>query len=229
MSSFPYKFIDLTHTLEPGIPTWTGGCGFHQDIKLDYGDGDGPVSFRVQQLKMHAGIGTHMDAPAHCIESGMTIDQLALENLAAPCYVIDISHKMHAHYTVTVEDIEHFEQHHGLIDPSSIVMIYTGWSLKWSSPTDYINDHVFPSVSEAASMALLERQIKGLGIDTLSPDRPANGFPVHHHILGAGKFILENVANLNQLPPVGSFVLAFPLKTKGGTEAPLRLVGLIPE
>lgn len=65
---FPFTLVDLTHTLAPDIPSWSGTCGFRHEVKLDYADckEDTPfsVKFRVQQIKMHAGIGTHMDAPA---------------------------------------------------------------------------------------------------------------------------------------------------------------------
>lgn len=67
----------------------------------------------------------------------------------------------------------------------------------------------------------------GLGIDTLSPDRPGAGYPVHQLFLGAGKYLIENVANAVKLPAVGSYILALPLKLLQGTEAPLRLVALI--
>lgn len=68
----------------------------------------------------------------------------------------------------------------------------------------------------------------GLGIDTLSPDRPNEGYPVHRTLLSAGKYIIENIANSEQLPPTGSFVLALPLKIRQATEAPMRLIGLLP-
>ena len=64
-------------------------------------------------------------------------------------------------------------------------------------------------------------------IDTLSPDLPSSGFPVHKHVLGAGKYIVENIANASKLPPVGSITLAMPIKVAGLTEAPIRLIGLL--
>jgi len=75
----------------------------------------------------------------------------------------------------------------------------------------------------------LERGAAGIGIDTLSPDRPEDGFPAHKLLLGAGKFIVENAANLRSLPPLGSQVLVAPIKISGGTEAPVRLMGFIKE
>lgn len=68
---FPYKIIDLTHTLDEQIPSWSGGCRFNIEVKLDYSDCRQNEEFRVQQFKMHAWIGTHMDAPAHCIPSSI--------------------------------------------------------------------------------------------------------------------------------------------------------------
>lgn len=69
--------------------------------------------------------------------------------------------------------------------------------------------------------------MNALGIDTLSPDRSEDGFKVHKTFLGADKIILENVANLGGMPPTGSFVMILPIKIKDGTEAPVRLVGLV--
>ena len=224
--NFPYTLIDLTHTLTPEIPSWSGGCGFQQQVKLDYDDCETEVKFRVQQLKLHAGIGTHIDAPSHCISGGKNIDQLSLDRLLAPCAVIDVSKIAHEKYTVTPQDILDFEQQHGAISPHSFVIIYTGWERFWGQPEQYRNNHMFPCVGKEAAELLLERNVAGLGIDTLSPDRPSDGFPVHHLILGAGKYIVENVAHALKMPPLGAYTLALPLKTQGGTEAPARLVGL---
>lgn len=226
MKTFPYKMIDLTHTLHADTPSWDGGCGFKQSIKLDYNDCGHGITFRVQQLNMHAGIGTHIDAPAHCDPEGATIEALPLDTLVSPCVLIDVSHHTEENYTVSPEDIERFEKEHGHIMPGTFVMIRTGWEKYWQDAKKYCNEHVFPAVSEAAAMLLLSRHISGLGIDTLSADRPDAGFPVHHLLLKAGKYLIENAANLSALPTTGSFILAMPIKGKDLTEAPIRLIGL---
>ncbi len=227
-SSFPYKIIDLTHTLDEKIPSWNGSCGFHQEIKLDYDPTASHVSFRVQQLKMHAGIGTHIDAPAHCSLGKTTIEQLDLNHLTAPCVMIDVSTQAHENYIFSLDDLTLFEKEHGVITPNSFVMIRTGWEQFWKEPKKYHNDYRFPSISKAAANVLIQRKVVGLGIDTLSPDRPESGYPVHKAFLGSEKYIIENIANAANLPPTGSFILALPIKTRHGTEAPLRLIGLIP-
>lgn len=222
----PFKLIDLTHALSPHIPTWSGGCGFEHTLHTDY-DPQAIYTFRTHKIRMQEGIGTHMDAPSHCIPGGKSIDELDLNDLMAPCVVIDIARKAHERYSLSPEDIMEFEQQHGVIEAGSFVIVHTGWERFWNEPETYRNNLVFPSIGDTAAELLLERQILGLGIDTLSPDRLEDGFPVHKLVLGAGKFIVENVANGSQLPPVGAYSLALPMKIQGGTEAPVRLVGVM--
>jgi kynurenine formamidase len=225
--TFPYKIIDLTHVLDSTIPTWNGGCGFNHDAHIDYADCEGEDKFRVMKIKMHAGIGTHMDAPSHCIPGGRFIHDFDVNNLIMPCVVIDISDQCHERYSLSAQDIADFESKYGKIASGSCVFVKTGWSKFWNIPSKYHNNHVFPSVSSKAASLLLERAVSAIGIDTLSPDRPEDGFKVHKTFLGADKIIIENVANLDNMPPSGGFVMVLPIKINDGTEAPVRLVGLI--
>lgn len=226
MRSFPYAVVDLTHALTATVPTWDGSCGFEHHVHHDY-DPAALYQFRTYKIDMSEGVGTHMDSPAHCIPGGKTIDELELADLIAPCVVIDISAIAHEKFSVSALDIKAFEKSHGPIQEGSIVMIRTGWERFWPEPERYRNGHLFPSVSKEAAELLLQRDIAGLAIDTLSPDRPEDGFPVHKLLLGNGKFIVENAARLGTLPPQGSFVMAVPIKIKDGTEAPIRLIGFV--
>lgn len=223
---FPFKLIDLTHTIDNHIPTWDAGCGFSQHIQTDYDDCKGDTKFRAMKMQMPSGIGTHMDAPSHCIQNGTYIHEFKLEDLCMFCYVIDVSNKAHERYSVTASNITDFETNHGAIQKHSCVMIKTGWEKFWGNPEKYRNNLVFPSVSIDAANIFLERDIMALGIDTLSPDRPEDGFKVHQAFLSEGKILLENVANLDNMPASGAFVMALPIKVKDATEAPIRLVGL---
>lgn len=225
--TFAYKLIDLTHTLENDIPTWNGECGFNQTTTLDYSDCEGSDKFRVMKLHMHAGIGTHIDVPSHCIEGAKNISDFDINELCMPCVVINVSDKAHASYSLTKAEIINFEKEKGTITEGSCVMVQTGWDKFWHQPEDYRNNHLFPSISIEAALYLLEKGVKALGIDTLSPDRPHGGFKVHQAFLGAGKFLIENATNLDKMPAIGSFVMALPIKIKDGTEAPIRLVGLL--
>ncbi len=222
------KCIDLTHTLSPNIPHWSGSCGFSLKSVCDYSDSTQGTAFRVQSIEMSAGIGTHMDAPAHCIPGGADIARLPIEQLIASCVVIDVSAKAHESYQIIADDIQDFEEKYGDISKNSFVIFRTGWDQFWNAPEKYRNHLRFPTISAQAAEWLLLREIVGLGIDTLSPDNGADGFPVHELILGAGKYIVENVANAGLIPPVGAYTVALPIKIGKGTEAPIRLVAMVP-
>ncbi|MBP6866536.1 MAG: cyclase family protein [Candidatus Pacebacteria bacterium] len=222
-----FKIIDLTHTLSPEIPTWDGGCGFEMELTLDYKDCTPPDLFRKHSLKMESGIGTHMDAPAHVIPNGRTIDKIALEELVTNCVMIDVSAESDENYIIMPEAVEKFEKEHREIKGGSFVIFYTGWDKYWNDPEKYINNHKFPSVDVSTAELLLKRNIAGLGIDTLSADTGADGFPVHRAILGSDKYLVENIANAKELPPTGAKILVLPMKIIDGTEAPVRLVALV--
>ena len=225
---FPFNVVDLTHPLSADMPSWDMSCGFQCINTLDYDDCTTHVKFRVQDLKLPAGMGTHIDAPAHCSISGRSVDQLPLDELIAPCVVIDVSLNAHEGYQCSLLDIDAHEHKYGKIPKKSFVIIYTGWDKHWENTEQYRNNLQFPSVSKDVALLLLERDIVGLGIDTLSPDTEQSDYPVHHTLLGANKFIIENIANSKAIPTLGSFIIALPLPIVHGTEAPMRLIALIP-
>jgi kynurenine formamidase len=159
----------------------------------------------------------------------MSVDELSWQSLICPAVVIDVADRAHSHYLVSPQDIEQFEAAFGIIPPGALVLIRTGWERFWTNPDKYRNNWFFPSLAEEAALLLLERQIHGLGIDTLSPDRPDIGFKVHRALLSQGKYLIENVANSAQLPPIGSFILSLPLAIEGATESPIRLLAFLPK
>lgn len=227
-----YRAIDLTHVLDESVPTWTGSCGFKHEIRMDYEEG-----LRVLSYKCHGGVGTHMDAPAHFYRDGATIADIPLDQLIVPARVIDVSEKTHADFFLSREDVLAYEKKWGKIEATSLVFAYTGWDRFWKEPEKFRNADAdgrmhFPGFDAGAAELLVERNIAGIGIDTLSPDGSNNNqgkFPVHECILGAGKYIIEGAANLSQMPPKGAYALALPIKVGVGVEAAMRLVGLIPQ
>ncbi|BDC34611.1 cyclase [Candidatus Dependentiae bacterium Noda2021] len=231
--SFPFAtIIDLTHPLSTDHPTWDGDCGFELHTLVEHEDGHGPTQFTLQGVTFaKIGIGTHIDAPAHCFAHGVTVDQLPIEQLVTNAYVIDISSKAHAHYALSTHDIVEFEKHHCTIAHNSLVIVHTGWSKFWHNKDAYRNVNQqgvmqFPTISSAAAELLLARGIAGIAIDTLSPDASESDFPVHRLLLGNGKYIIENLANAQKLTPVGALVCALPIKIQT-TESPVRVVGIM--
>jgi kynurenine formamidase len=217
--------LDLTHPLNPEVPTWNGSCGFSWEIKKDY-----DKVFRVQKLEMHAGVGTHMDAPSHRFKDGMSIGDITLDNLVVPACVIDVSQKAHADYEVSVKDVELYESIYGMIPKGSLVIAYTGWDRYWLDRDKFRNvdpktgQMHYPAISKEAAALILLRDAAGLAIDTISPDCLDLSFPVHQIMLGAGKYLIENIANCSKMPPKGARVYALPIRAEECSEAPMRIV-----
>lgn len=181
----------------------------------------------VKKYKCHAGIGTHMDAPTHFFREGLDIDEIPLDQLIVPVCKIDVSKEAHQDYMISKQNILEYEEDHGLIQPQSLIVADTGWSARWSKPETYRNEMKFPGYSLESATYLMSCDIVGIGIDTLSPDGSDMTFPVHQLILGSGKYIIENLTNLSQLPPVGAYIIALPLKVHEGAEAAIRAIALI--
>lgn len=222
-----HKLIDLTQTIEVGIPDWDGCCGFQMHNTMDYDAGA-----RAQEFKAPNGIGTHMDAPSHFVMDSTDIAGIGLERLVCPGVVIDVSHQTNQDYAIIIDDIIEFENKHGDVPDGAIVIGYSGWCVKWNSPNEYRNEDKhgvmhYPKFSVASIEYLLKRNINGIAVDTLSPDGSDYNFPVHHKLLGAGKFIIENLNVPQALPTTGFTIVALPIKIKGATEAPCRVIAFI--
>jgi kynurenine formamidase len=223
-----FNIQDLTQPLSPHAPTWNGSCGFHLEVKQDYDQ-----MFRVQQVRMHAGVGTHMDAPSHCIQGGLAVADIAPDQLIVPICLLDVSDRAGPDYEISLQDLFDHEAKYGLIPPHSLVIAFTGWSRFWSDPEAYRNADAsgqmhFPAFSAEAAALLVERNISGIAIDTLSPDCRDPDFTVHQLILGAGKYIIENIGDCSQLSGRGSYAIALPLRAENAAESPMRILALVP-
>lgn len=183
-------------------------------------------------------LGTHIDAPNHFELNQHSVDQIPFEQLVGSAIIIDITDKTERNpdYALSQSDILSWEKTNGQIPNGSIVLLHTGWSKRWHNFEDYKNTDIngrmhFPGYSkEAASFLVEKRHIKGVGIDTLSVDcGNCSDFPVHHNINGAGKFILENVANLDKLPPKGATLIIAPIKIEGGSGGQCRIWAILPK
>ncbi len=226
-----YTLIDLTYLLKHDIATYEGTPGFRVKTVLDYDQCTSNAKFKVQKLCLNAGIGTHIDAPSHCFLNKKNVSDIDLEQLIAPIYCLDISDKVDQDYYLKVEDILEFEKKFERIRPNSLFILYTGWSKNWSCCNKYRNQDSngimhFPGYTLEAANLLLNRGIAGIAIDTLSPDGSDINFPVHQAILSSSKYIIENIANCDKIPPLGSLAVVSPLKIST-TEAPVRIFALV--
>ena len=140
---------------------------------------------------------------------------------------------------MTIADIEAWEQSYGKIPDGAIVLMRAGWGRFWPDRAAYLGSNTpsdaatlhFPGFStEAATYLATERRIDGIGIDTASMDHgPSRDFIVHQIVNGANVYGLENLANLELLPPKGATVILLPMKIKGGSGGPVRVIALLPK
>jgi kynurenine formamidase len=185
--------------------------------------------------------GTHLDAPIHFAEGQWTTDQIPIERLVGQAIVVDVQSgaDSSADYRVDQAAIDGWEQEHGAVPPNSIVLFRTGWARRWPDRTAYLgtsrtgpeaaSELHFPGIDSTAAQWLVGRKVKAIGIDTPSIDYgQSTTFPTHQVLFASNIPAFENVANLDRLPPRGSFVIALPMKIKGGSGGPLRIVARVP-
>lgn len=227
--------IDLTYPLNSKNAYWPGPS--YSPFTYE------PVA-TIEKNKVFSGkystpehLGTHIDAPNHFVAGQPSVDQIPLEKLIGPAVVIVVSPKVAKNddYQLTVDEILSWEKAHGEVPAGAIVLLNTGWAKRWNNYGAYKNADEkgklhFPGFSkEAARFLIEERNINGIGIDTLSADYGlSKDFVVHHIINGAGKYILENVANLDKLPPTGATLIIAPIKIEGGSGGQARVWAIMP-
>lgn len=165
---------------------------------------------------------------------------MPLTSLIAPASVVDLSAKATPDYQIAAADLEAWEAEHGRIADGSILLLYTGWSERWSDRTAYLGTSLtgpeavpelhFPGIGPDAAQWLVDnRAVAAVGIDTPSIDYGQSENFESHVILYAEDIAgFENVANLGQLPPVGAAVVALPMKIENGSGGPLRIVAYVP-
>ena len=231
------KLIDLTYPLSPDSLYWPTGSRFEHQ-QLNWGMSEGGYWYASAAFSSPEHLGTHLDAPIHFGENGWANADIPIERLFAHGVVIDITSKSNASAdaTLSVDDIEAWEQRNDTLQEGSIVIVRTGWASGWpdwetyygsSTPTDVATLH-FPGISPEAAQALVNRGIFGVGIDTASID-PGNSstFEAHQILAAANVFNLENLTNVDGLPEAGFDIIALPMKIKGGTGGPARVVAIV--
>ena len=220
-----YKIVDLTHTLKEGIPQFLGDKPFSYKRVVDYHQG-----YRVYNINTADGVGTHLDAPSHFIKGAKDLTQIDLEDFIAPITLIDIKKQVaiDPNYQVSIKDIEDNERLYGKIDKGSVVLVNSGWSERFSNPISFINDMNFAGFSPDSAEFFIDRGIKGVGIDTLSLDcGTSKTFDFHKNILKANIYGLENVANLDLIPPRGATLIVGALKIEEGSHITVRLLSFV--
>ena len=233
------RWIDLSYAFSEETIYWPTEDGFRLD-ELAYGETEAGYFYSSYRISTAEHGGTHLDAPIHFSRGGMSAEQIPLNRLIAPAVVVDISARATPDYRIDVADLEGWERAHGPIPDGAILLLRTGWGARWPDRLSYLGTERtgpeavaelhFPGIHpDAARWITDQRSVAAVGIDTPSIDYgQSSGFEAHVIIYGANIPGFENVANLDELPEAGAFVVALPMKVAGGSGGPLRIVAFVP-
>jgi kynurenine formamidase len=237
------KWIDLSYDFSSQTLYWPNNpTGFKLDTQFN-GMTDKGYYYSSNAFFSPEHGGTHLDAPVHFAKGKWSADEIPLEQLMGEAVVIDVMEKAaaNADYQVTVEDVLSWENEHGTLPENAILLFCTGWGKYYPDAAQYLgtaekgeaataNLH-FPSIHpDLATWIVKNRKIKAAGIDTPSVDYgQSKDFKTHQILYAANILGFENLANLEALPATGSYVIALPMKIKGGTGGPLRIIARIDE
>ncbi len=226
------QVVDLTHRLSPEFPVYPGYTPFSATVTSTI-DGIGSLS---RQVTMEEHVGTHVDAPAHFIAGSDDVSAIPPERLVAPLAILDIAARVRDDddATVSVDDILAWEDEHGLLPAGSFVAMRSGWDSRASDADAFLNvgdDGLlhFPAWSPAAAAFLVEeRDIVGVGVDTISMDNTTSPtFESHVILLGAGLYGVENLAGLGDVPVANATIVVGAPRFAEGSGGPARVLALI--
>ncbi|MFH1136013.1 MAG: cyclase family protein [Pseudomonadota bacterium] len=211
------KVFDLSHEFRNGMPVYPGDSPpsiiDQATLEKDH--------YNQKLLTFGSHTGTHLDAPAHLIPGGATLDRMPVEAFIGPGRILDVAGLFNRE--IGPESIAPFLQ--GL-EPGGFILFRTGWDAFWGTDRYFEG---FPVLSLDAARLVASFSPKGVGLDAISAD-PAGSreLPVHRLLLGRGIIIVENLANLAAPPAAGFLFSALPLKISRGDGSPVRATAVLP-
>ena len=226
------QIVDLTHAWGEDFPVFPGTPEPTFETAVTIAEN----GYYSLNLTLNEHTGTHMDAPAHFADGGATAERIPVEQLIAPLAVIDISERAASDPDAegTVDDITAWEEANGPLPTGAFVALYSGWEARLDDPASYVNQddedvqHYPGWAPEAAAFLVEEREIVGIGVDTLSLDYGAStDFGTHVTLLNAGRYGLENLANLGDVPAAGATIVVGGPKHTEASGGPTRAFALI--
>lgn len=240
-AAFPSgRVVDLTHAFDANTVYWPTAEPFKLETDFE-GMTEKGYYYSAYRYSAAEHGGTHLDSPVHFAKGRHTVDQIPLDQLMGSAVVVDVTTQSAANsdYQVSVADFENWERRNGRIRPGTIVFLRTGFGKFYPDRKKYLGTEErgagavaklhFPGLDPAAARWLTQnRSIKAIGLDTPSIDYGQSTLFESHRILFDKNIpAFENVANLDQLPAKGFSVIALPMKIKGGSGGPLRIIALL--
>jgi kynurenine formamidase len=220
--------IDLTHPFNESTIYWPTEEGFKL-LRGPAGVTNRGYFYAANRFMCAEHGGTHIDAPVHFWKGGQTVDEVPLARLIRPGACVDVSQKCDANrdYQVRVEDFEAWEAVNSTSLQGKIVLVRTGFALRWPDRKRYLGT-AETGRAGVANLHVARRKIRAVGIDTASIDYgQTQDYPSHQRLFRDNVPALENVKLPSNLPALGFTVVALPMKISGGSGAPCRIVAII--
>jgi arylformamidase len=228
------RVIDLTHRIDPVMPV---SIGFPRVMLSRYMDQDAGDVATVEIIQMGLHTGTHVDAPFHFIAGATSVDELDAFALSGSAVLVDVP-ETDEWIRIEAGTVEEWERDSNeRIAEGDVVLLRTGHARRWWQPLPAGREYLtrpWPYLGSSAIDLLLERRIRALGVECPDPDQVdqrdlgAATFEAHHRLLAAGIPIIENLANLDQVPASRFRFLALGLPIRGASGSPIRALALLP-
>ena len=229
-------YTDLTHAFFPGQPHFPGFPDQETESFLSLEAG---ALFEVHRYSFVGQWGTHVDAPLHMVAGGVSVDQLAVNEMLLPLCVLDLSARAATDpdCTPTLQDLADWEARHGRVPEGSFVALRTDWSRRWPDPAKMANADDrgvahFPGWSlEVLRRLFEERGVTAVGHETTDTDSGVasserSDWSLEAYVLGRGRWQIELMANLDQVPEAGALLMASWPRPLGGSGFPARVVAV---
>jgi kynurenine formamidase len=217
----PDKLLDLTQPLGPATILWPGSRPFVADV-------EGEVEthgFYSRHLSLPEHSGTHLDAPAHFVRDGATIEEIEIGALVRPAICLDVRELVGDDASFTLSAA--IEARDGVIPGDAAVLVCTGWD-RFHGDASH-EALAFPGIAADSAQLLVDRGVAGIGIDTLSVDAGhADTYPTHNITLPAGLWHLEGLTRLERVPARGAWLVAAAVPVVNASGAPARAFAILP-
>jgi arylformamidase len=204
---------DISVTVAPSMVLWPGD----PPVTITPEKTIAEHGYALSRVSFGTHTGTHIDAPRHLIEGGLSADHIPLETLIGTAYVFEVQPTdglaIHAGDLVAL----------GIPRDVTRLLLKTPNSYLWEPGPQMFDSH-YVHLTKNAAHWVAQHGVRLLGIDYLSPDAfIGNGAPAHKELLGAGVVILEAL-NLSAVTPGVYQLVALPLKMAVTDGAPVRAV-----
>ncbi|QDU60890.1 Putative cyclase [Planctomycetes bacterium Pan216] len=236
------RYVDLTHAFEPGSPHFPGFPDEVRETIYAHREGEGTLGsgFLVHRYAHVGQWGTHADPPNHFIDGGASLDAIAVDDMMLPLAVLDIHERVAGDpdSIATLDDVRAWEARHGAIPAGGFVALRTDWSKRWPDPVAMKNAdddgtaHYPGWGPDALAYLFQERRIIAVGHETTDTDPGTStsrgDYAMERYVLMHGRYQIELLANLDQVPESGAIVVAAFPKPKDGSGFPARVFAICP-